>query len=309
MINWQRIPKGPRVARTSDDSWDITQGVGATALGVAMARAAETRRADRLFDDPYAQLFIDTAAGLGWRAPTGALIERIRLIGDYAACRTRWFDEFFTAASSAGIRQAVILAAGLDARAFRLPWARGTVVYEIDQPEVLRFKAETLSEHGVRTTAARYAPIGIDLRQDWPAALREAGFDANQPSAWSAEGLLPYLPASGQDLLFERVDALCAVGSRLGVEAFGAGFFDPAYLARRREQVRRLREQAGESADATPDVGDLWYIEERTDVGGWLVQRGWRVESIESSELIARYGRGGETDNLPRTVYVTGTRD
>ena len=296
------------MARTNDDSWDVTQSVGATALGVALARAAESRRADRVFDDPYAQLFIDAASELGWSVPAGAAAERIRTIGDYAACRTRWFDDFFTGAASAGIRQGVILAAGLDARAFRLDWADDTTMYEIDQPDVLRFKAEVLRAHGVETTASRYVAVGIDLRQDWPTALREAGFDVTQPSAWSAEGLLPYLPADGQDLLFERVDALCATGSRIAVEAFGQGFFDPEYLAARREQMRRLHEQAGTSADDTQDVSDLWYIEERTDVGKWLERHGWQVSSIESREMMEDYGRGA-SEIVPRTVYVAGTRE
>ncbi|MDT5012589.1 MAG: hypothetical protein QOH57_4206 [Mycobacterium sp.] len=295
------------MARTHDDSWGVTQSVGATALGVALARAAEMRRADRLFDDPCAQLFIDAAAGLGWSLPAGAVAERIKSIGDYAACRTRWFDDVFSSAASTGIRQAVILAAGLDARAFRLEWADGTTIYEIDQPEVLRFKVETLNEHGVGSTASRYVPVGVDLRQDWPKALREAGFDASQPSVWSAEGLLPYLPAAGQDLLFERVDGLCAAGSRIAVEAFGRGFFDPEYLAARREQMRRLHEQAGTSADGTSDVSDLWYIEDRTDVGTWLTQHEWQVSSIESREMMQSYGRPA-SEIAPRTVYVDGTR-
>ena len=107
----------------------------------------------------------------------------------------------------------------------------------------------------------------VDLRHDWPKALRDAGFDPSEPTAWAAEGLLPYLPADAQDLLFERIHVLSARGSRIAVESFGAGFFDRDYLASRREQMRRLREAAGEDADANvPDVADLWYIEDRTDV-------------------------------------------
>ena len=124
------------MARTDDDSWDITEGVGQTALGVAMARAEETTSERPLFSDPYARLFLDAATERGWRKPPPYMVERFRSIGGYAASRTKWFDEFFIAAGANGIEQAVILAAGLDARAWRLPWVHGSTVYEIDQPKV-----------------------------------------------------------------------------------------------------------------------------------------------------------------------------
>lgn len=169
------------MARTDDDSWDITESVGATALGVAMARANETASDCPLFTDPYAQMFLDAATARGWHPPTGVMSRRIRAIGNYAASRTKWFDEFFVAAGAAGIRQAVILAAGLDARAWRLPWIQDTVVFEIDQPLVLQFKQEVLAAHQV-TSKARYVPVAVDLRQDWPKALEDAGFDITEPT-------------------------------------------------------------------------------------------------------------------------------
>src|SRR5207302_9273240 len=112
-------------------------------------------------------------------------------------------------ASEAGSRQAVSLGAGLDSRAWRLPWKDGVTVYELDQPRVLEFKSSTLAEHGAQPACNRVA-VPVDLRQDWPAALRQAGFDASAPSAWSAEGLMPYLPAAAQELLFERAQDLDA---------------------------------------------------------------------------------------------------
>ncbi len=241
------------MARTDDDSWGITEGVGQTALGVAWSRSQESTSHCPLFTDPYAQLFLDAAIDRGWREPPKYIHDRIRSIGGYAASRTRWFDEFFIAAGANGIDQAVILAAGLDARGWRLPWVDGTVLYEIDQPKVLEFKAQTLAQHGANPSVSRYVAVPIDLRQDWPKALRNTGFDATEPTAWAAEGLLPYLPADAQDLLFERIGELSAPGSRIGVESFGAGFFDREYLASRREQLRRLREEAGEDADAFVD--------------------------------------------------------
>ena len=296
------------MARTDDDSWDITEGVGQTALGVAMARAGEATSECPLFTDPYAQLFLDAAAEHGWRRPPPSTVERIRSISSYAASRTKWFDEFFIAAGASGIEQAVILAAGLDARAWRLPWVDGSVVYEIDQPKVLEFKTQTLAEHGVRPAVSRYVAIPADLRHDWPKALRDAGFDASEPTAWAAEGLLPYLPADAQDLLFDRIHQHSARDSRIAVESFGSGSFDREYLASRREQLRRLREEAGEDADAdVPDIADLWYIEDRTDVVEWLTEHCWDVTSVEAAELTTRYGRRepGDVDQAsPHTVFV-----
>jgi methyltransferase (TIGR00027 family) len=242
------------MVRTDNDSWDITEGVGQTALGVAMARAEETTTECPLFTDPYAQLFLDAASERGWQQPPSYMIERIRAISAYAASRTKWFDEFFIAAGASGIEQSVILAAGLDSRAWRLPWVDNSAVYEIDQPKVLAFKAETLRANDAES-AARYVAVPLDLRQDWPEALRDAGFDAREPTAWAAEGLLPYLPADAQDVLFERIHLHSARDSRIAVESFGAGFFDRDYLASRREQLRRLREEAGEDTDANvPDT-------------------------------------------------------
>lgn len=279
------------IARSDDDSWDITESVGATALGVALVRAAESRGQCPLFTDPYAQLFVDAAVERGWRPPTsGPIAERLQKIGDYAATRTKWFDEQFIAAGANGIEQAVILAAGLDARAWRLPWVHGTEVYEIDQPRVLEFKADTLSAHGARP-AAGYHAVPIDLRQDWPKALRDAGFDTSAPAVWSAEGLLPYLPAAAQDLLFERIVALSAPGSRIAVEGFSPDFFDPENFARHESRSPK----------------DMWFLEERTDLEEWLTRHRWQVTEVEALDLMERYGRRPSDDvgdAAPRSVFI-----
>ncbi|MGV0807276.1 SAM-dependent methyltransferase [Mycolicibacterium setense] len=296
------------MARTDDDSWEITESVGETALGVALARANETASDSPLFTDPCAQLFLDAAAARGWRPPTGAMAQRIRTIGNYAASRTKWFDEFFVAAGAAGIRQSVILAAGLDARAWRLPWIHDSVVFEIDQPQVLQFKEEVLAAHRI-APKARHVTVGVDLRQDWPKALRDAGFDPTEPTAWSVEGLLPYLPAEAQDLLFERITELSARDSRIAVEAFGEGFFSEENLARRREQIAQMREEAAESGDDMPDPEALWFIEDRADVAEWLSERCWEVAALPADDLMARYHRSIPADitggTMP-TEFVEG---
>lgn len=289
------------MARSDDDTWDITKSVGVTALGIAYARAHESASEFPLFIDPHAKQFVDAATARGWQ-PRLTLAGRFDRIAGYAAARTKWFDDFFIAAGAHGIRQAVILAAGLDARGWRLPWTSESVVYELDQPLVLQFKADTLRANDARATA-RNVPVAIDLRQDWPAALRDAGFDPGAPTAWSAEGLLPYLPAAGQDLLFERVQALSAPGSRFAVEAFGPDFFNPTYQAERREAMRRTREEAGEPDG--PDIADLWYVEEREDVVDWLARNGWETTMITAPTLMERYHRE-VSEVTPRTEFVEG---
>jgi methyltransferase (TIGR00027 family) len=312
------------VARTDNDTWEITESVGATALGVAASRAAETESEHPLVSDPFARVFLD-AAGDGvwnWHSADQLPAEVVeaepelplyrQLMVGYMASRTAFFDEFFLDATRAGIRQVVILAAGLDARSWRLPWPDGTTVYELDQPRVLEFKSTTLREHGAQPTCNRVS-VPVDLRQDWPAALQQAGFDASAPSAWSAEGLMPYLPAAAQDLLFDRVQGLTLTGSRIAVEALGPEFLDPEYRAKRRERMDRVRALMAQvdPQREVPSIDELWYFEEREDVGDWLRRHGWDVTVTSSQQLMAGYGRTPAKeveDAAPQNRFVSAQR-
>jgi methyltransferase (TIGR00027 family) len=308
------------VARTENDSWEITESVGATALGVAAARAAETESDDPLISDPYARAFLQAAGEGMWSwfaAPdlpeqlTEAepdLKSRMQGMVDYLAARTAFFDKFFLDATRAGVRQVVVLAAGLDSRAWRLAWPAGTTVYELDQPRVLDFKASVLRDEGAQPTC-RLVTVPVDLRDDWPAALRQAGFDTKAPSVWSAEGLLPFLPAAAQELLFERVQTLGAPGSRIAVEAPGPDFLDEAARDRQRQTMQRVRDVMAdlEPERDIPDVADLWYFEEREDVGHWLGRHGWEVTVTPAPELMASYDRRPPQDiedAAPQTLFV-----
>ena len=272
--------------RTDDDTWGITESVGATALTVAAARAAETEAARPLFRDPFARVFLDAAGDGLWslfdRSAAGVdpeLAGRLQALRDFVAARTAFIDDFFVAAAEAGIRQVVILASGLDARAWRLPWPDGTMVYELDQPKVLDFKSATLREHGAEPTARR-VEVPIDLRQDWPTALRRNGFDPQAPTAWSAEGLLRYLPSQAQDLLFERIHAMSAPESRIVFNAPTDDASDPQRLTLERELTRRLRTALGTRVDVqAPAVNELSYAEKRTDVTAWLAEHGWEASA------------------------------
>ncbi len=216
--------------RTDNDTWDLATSVGATATMVAAARARATNADDPLIDDRFAEPLV-RAVGVDFfsRWATGELDPAdvddldiawgIQLMTNLLTARTRYFDAFFLDATAAGIRQAVILASGLDARGYRLSWPPGMTVFEIDQPQVVEFKTATLADLGAESTA-ELRMVPIDLRQDWPAALRQAGLATERPTAWIAEGLLGFLPPEAQDRLLDSITALSAAGSRLATEVF-----------------------------------------------------------------------------------------
>ncbi|MBW0019042.1 MAG: class I SAM-dependent methyltransferase [Mycobacterium sp.] len=292
--------------RSHDDTWDIKTSVGATAVMVAAARAVESEQPDALIRDPYAKLLVTNAgAGVLWEAmldpSIAAKVEQIdaesaahlQHMRGYQAVRTNFFDTYFADAVDAGIRQVVILASGLDSRAYRLDWPAGTTVYEIDQPQVLDYKSTTLAENGVTPSADRRA-VAIDLRQDWPAALRKAGFDPTARTAWLAEGLLMYLPAEAQDRLFTQVGELSVAGSRVSAETA------PNHADERRQQMRERFKKVAEELglEQSIDVGELIYRDEhRADVADWLNKHGWRAEAHQSADEMHRLGRWVE--NIP----------
>jgi methyltransferase (TIGR00027 family) len=280
----------PPSIRIAGDSWAITELVGATALGVAAARAVETAGPDPLIRDEFARVLVSSAgpawerladAELAWLDgdPHGQRAHRLSI--DYQAVRTHFFDEYFENAVSAGIRQVVILAAGLDSRAYRLKWPPGTAVYEIDQPKVLEYKTGILERRGAVPTASR-RPVPVDLRDDWPAALTATGFDRTRPTAWLAEGLLPYLPSDAQDRLFEMFTALSPPGSQVAIEVFGMNSRSNS------QRWLRMRERLGLDVN----VQALTYHEpDRTDAIQWLTDHGWQVKVVNNRDEMARLGR------------------
>jgi methyltransferase (TIGR00027 family) len=278
------------MARSDTDSWDLASSVGATATMVAAARAIASAEPDPLINDPYAADLV-RAVGVeffsklvdGEISLDGELADGAALMTGIMAVRTKFFDDFFTNAGDAGIRQAVILASGLDSRAYRLPWPDGTVVYEIDQPAVVSSKTATMAQIGATPTAERRT-VAIDLRDDWPAALQAAGFDPTAPSAWSAEGLLAYLPPDAQDRLFDNITELSAPGSRLATE------FHPDIAANLRERGNEMSEQWRKHG-LDLDLANLWYDGERNSVTEYLGGSGWSVTARRRPELFAEYGR------------------
>jgi methyltransferase (TIGR00027 family) len=278
------------MARTEGDTWDLANSVGATATGVAAARALASRGPNPLIDDPFAEPLVKA---VGTEVFTKMLSGEVnfeqadpsfnpRQMAERIAVRTRYFDNFFIAAADAGIRQAVILASGLDARGYRLPWRSGTTVYEIDQPQVIEFKTTTLADLGARPTADLRA-VGIDLRNDWPAALRAKGFDIAQPTAWIAEGLLIYLPPDAQDQLFDNIASLSVSGSRLATEFVpDTDVFTDERAQARSERWRRL--------GLNVDMRELVYHGKRSHVIRYLEAGGWHVTADAVPDLYTANG-------------------
>jgi methyltransferase (TIGR00027 family) len=298
------------MARTDDDSWDLASSVGATATMVAAARALASREPDPLITDPFAEPLVK-AVGVEFfcRLVDGELTASevddeaftIEHMVHMMAVRTRFFDDFFTDSGNAGLRQAVILAAGLDSRAYRLNWPAGTVVYEVDMPDVIEFKTRTLADLGAEPTAERRT-VAIDLRDDWPAALKATGFDADQPTAWSAEGLLMYLPPDAQDRLFDNITALSASGSGLATEYHP----DPTALVNPRVTAMRAK-WIEHGLDL--DLQQLWYTGQRTQVVDYLTGHGWQVSARTRAELFAAAGlRFPEGDASRNAIAVNATK-
>jgi methyltransferase (TIGR00027 family) len=295
--------------RSDDDEWDIVSSVGYTALLVAGWRALHAVSAQPLARDEYAKLFITASEDpylTGLLADPGTS-EGATTFPRLYGVQTRFFDEFFSSAADSGIRQAVIVAAGLDSRAYRLNWPSGTTVFEVDQPKVLEFKERVLAEHAAEPAAQR-KHVAADLRDDWSIPLRAAGFDPQTPTAWSVEGILPYLTGDAQDILFTRIGDLSAPGSRLGIGALGS-CLDQNRLAALEEA------HPGLSLSGDVNFSDLTYDDAaKTKPAQWLAEHGWAVDPVRTNpELQADYGQTPpevdlQVDQIMHSEYITATR-
>jgi methyltransferase (TIGR00027 family) len=288
--------------RPSDDAgatWDITTSLGATAIGVAAYRAAETVQRDPLICDDMASILVGAVGMPGWDRLAQADMSwlddddvrgrRVMVSSrEFVAARTLYFDQFCADAVASGVLQIVIMAAGLDARALRLTCLRECAVYEIDQPDVLEFKHFALAAHDV-SPVAMVEPVGVDLREDWGAALIEHGFQTWTPTAWLVEGLLPYVPSAAQRRLVSDLTALSAPGSQLAAESYpdATTHLSPERMAAWQENSRKIRERLGVGVDVTT----LTQQVDPTDVGALLAEHGWAVTTVDSRDEMARLGR------------------
>ena len=294
--------------RTEGDSWDITTSVGSTALFVAAARALEAQKPDPLAVDPYAEVFCRATGGDWAELVAGQCPDHELLSSEFGThfvnfqgARTRYFDDYFHRAMDAGVRQVVILAAGLDSRAYRLPWPDGTTIYELDQPQVLAFKSYILSQRRVQPKAER-REVAVDLREDWPTALQDSGFDPAQPSAWIAEGLLIYLPAAAQEQLYAGIDTLAASGSHLGIED-GTPMPPDEFAA------------AVDAERSAPDdrriFHQLIYNEQCAPAQQWFGERGWTATATPLADYLREHDRpvpGPDVEAGPMIARITLVR-
>jgi methyltransferase (TIGR00027 family) len=297
--------------RTDNDTWDLATSVGATATMVAAGRARASIADHPVIEDQFAQPLVQ-AVGVDFftRWATGELDPAdvdipdhpwgMQPMTDLLAVRTRFIDQFVADAAAAGIRQTVILAPGLDARGYRLTWASDMTVFEIDQPQVIEFKTVTLAELSAKPTVDLRA-VPIDLRDDWPAALGQAGFDAQRPTAWIAEGLLAFLPSEAQDRLLDNITTLSADGSRLVAEIF-ANSLDSL-------EIMHTAAQKWYEHGLDVHIDDLWYGGERHDVAAYLSERGWRTTRTLARQLLTDAGLPAprHDDGEAKNYYYTAT--
>jgi methyltransferase (TIGR00027 family) len=302
------------MTRTDQDTWDLASSVGATATMVAAARALASAGTNPIINDPFAAPLVravglDFFRGLvdGEIVPSEAHDgsgKDLALETDSIAVRTRFFDDFFLNAARDGVRQSVILAAGLDARAYRLAWPPGTVVYEVDQPKVVEFKGTAMSNLGAAPAADRRT-VSIDLREDWPAALRSNGFNVTEPTSWSAEGLLMYLPPEAQDRLFDHITELSAPGSKLATE------YHPDSGATMTQRAQEFNDKWAKFG-CDINLSGLFFDGERSNVAEYLTDRGWEVTARKRRDLFGDYGLEFPDDDemaqFRNIVAVTATR-
>jgi methyltransferase (TIGR00027 family) len=260
----------------------IPEGVGRTALGMARVRAEESARPDRLFDDPFAAAFAaaapealpadrpasDPAASLGW------------LLQFYGVIRTRFFDDYLLAACADGISQMVLLAAGLDSRAFRLAWPAPVRVFEVDMPQVLSFKDRVLD--GQSPTCERVV-LPADLRGNWTPQLIEAGFDPQAPTVWLIEGLFVYLTAGEAAGLLDAVGSISAAGSSLAFEH--SVMTDNPTMDRARNSPLSY-------------VVAHWKGGIGADAPDWLERHGWTTQIHDRVAAAAGYGRSAPDQSV-----------
>ncbi|MDT0305916.1 SAM-dependent methyltransferase [Streptomyces sp. DSM 44917] len=282
---------------------EILSGPPLTAVGVAVVRAAETRRPDRLYADPLAQAFVDAAerAHLAPTAPPGAAetwAGVLALAEAMRATRTlgvRLADDGLLAAAEAGCTQAVLLGAGLDTHAFRLEWPVPVHVFEADLPQLFAFKEPVLAAQGAEPVCAR-SVVPVDLRaEDWPGALLDAGFRPELPTAWVDQVIATTLPRDEARRAVRRLTALSAPGSRYGYPVLPPGSF-----------ARTVRAVPGAERVFPVPEGDPGSRGLGAGDRAWLEGLGWSTAFREISDLTAGYGR--EVPASPGAGMVAAVR-
>ncbi|MDX8142907.1 SAM-dependent methyltransferase [Lentzea sp. BCCO 10_0061] len=252
-------------------------GVARTAVLIAAARATERRQLRPLFDDPL-------AAGLVEAAGSASDLNGVRtLAGDHFVLRTRYFDDELLGSA---LPQVVIMAAGLDTRAFRLRWPPGTTLFELDLPELIEFKEDALRDQLAQPACERVV-VPCDLRDDWATALIRAGFDPKRPTAWLLEGLFMFLPPDAGEQILYWVSAMSARGSTLALEHVNHAF-------RELPQMKAVHQRF--------DALDARWQSDVEDPVEWLDGYGWHAAVTHQVDLAARHDRAVPAITDPRKV-------
>ncbi|CAI7974685.1 S-adenosyl-L-methionine-dependent methyltransferase (modular protein) [Frankia sp. Hr75.2] len=283
-----RRPRRKEHDMAEQRSWDIVTGPGLTALGIAASRTVESSMPDALIDDRFGAAFVQAVASpvpfpLNWPAAGEPVTDRQALslhTSRYIGVRSRFYDDFVHDALRGGVGQVVLLAAGLDTRAFRLGWPGDVTLYELDQPQVLAFKDDVLQRKQAQP-GCRRVPVGTDLREEWPDALIAAGFTPSDPTAWIAEGLLGYLPAAAEERLIREIHRLSVPGSRLALDRF-------AHLERLASDTATLDQLTSRSGI---EARALFNTETRPHPAQWLRPNGWTIREDDDRTVAHRYGR------------------
>ncbi|TWG07602.1 SAM-dependent methyltransferase [Saccharopolyspora dendranthemae] len=264
------------------------EGVGATALLTAYARAQEPERDSRLFTDPWAQLFVTTAVGddegilprIGMARPTDPC-ELWETFRDYFVGRTPFYDKGILEQVQTGTRQIVILAAGMDSRAFRLDLPSDTVLYEVDTAPVLDFKNAALDGQHAEAICQRI-PVAADLREPWIELLTNAGLDTDEPIVWVAEGLLMYLTPEQSHRLLGTITENSVPGSLVLTEYPARQVDEQTLLARTNDEADRGSARA---------IASIVQEGPGVEPAGWLHSFGWDSEVKTIGVQLAELGR------------------
>lgn len=267
------------------------QSFGLTARWTAAARAQESARPDALFTDPWAEALAGRE-GAEWLQSRGGSVAPM-------VVRTKYFDDFMQRiVRDEGIRQVVIVAAGLDTRACRLNWPADLHWYELDQPFVLHYKQHILQTAGVRANCKRKA-VGVDLSTNWQTSLQTMGFETFVPTLWLLEGLLFYLPDEAGLHVLQAVDGLSAPGSWLGFDCVNhATLTSPITHAWIEMQAAQGAAWLGALDDPEAYLGGL----------------GWSAALTAPGMPDANYGRWTlpviplKMPDMPHTWYVTAKK-
>jgi methyltransferase (TIGR00027 family) len=268
--------------------------VGLTARWIAASRAVESDRADALFHDPLARALAGDE-GFAVRQTLGRAMSTGDDRDPHLAIRTRFFDDaLLDAARTDGMRQVLMLAAGMDSRAFRLDWPEGTVLFEVDRTEIFDSKESILERLGAQPRCDRRV-VRADLAQDWAPSVHGAGFDSTARTAVLIEGLVMYLDEGDVRRLFDTLKDLVPDGSWLGMDIINTEMLTSPYTG---GLIKMLESLGCPWKFGTPSAADF------------LQQYGWSATLTSPGDPEANYGIWPfppipqHLPNLPRTWFV-----